>query len=415
MDVQRTDVSKRKRARRMVQVAIAATAVVGIAVSLAKLEPMSASAERATLLIDTVRQGEFVRQVRGPGVLAPREMRWVAAQAPGRVDQLLLKPGALVQPDSVIAILSNPELERLVQEAEWEEAQGSAELAALKLTLRGQVLDQKARVAEARTNSEALRVQEIAELQAAAAVSQLQLRRTQLLNQQNAILLQIEEERLANLENSTAEQLRAQNARLAQLRNIVARQKQQLASLRVTAGLKGVLQTMPVQIGQQLTAGTLIARVARPDDLVAQLKIPELQANDITPGLKAVIDTRAGLVKGTVSRVDPVVAEGSVVVDIDLADALPTGARPDLSVDGTIEIERKSNALFVGRPASGGSDSSTTVLKLDASGGRAHRVPVRFGKESVNQIAILSGLQPGDQIIVSETSQWSSYDEIHIR
>jgi HlyD family secretion protein len=417
MDVPRPEFLRKKRTRRVTLAAIGAVAIASVAFAITRFEPASASADRAALLIDNVRRGEFVRQVRGPGVLVPREIRWVTAQAAGIVERLALKPGAAVEPESVIAELSNPELKRLVQEAEWARAQGEAELAALRLQLQGQVLDQKAKVAEAHADYEGTRLQALAEAEAAAqqAVSQLQVRRTQILTEQYNVRVKVEEERLRNLVNATAAQLRAQNARLEQLTNTLESQKQQLASLQVRAGMQGVLQALPVQIGQQLPAGAPVARVARPDDLVAELKIPELQAKDLVAGLNAKIDTRAGIVAGRVTRVDPAVAEGTVRVDVDLTGRLPAGARPDLSVEGVIEIERTPGSVFVARPAFGEPESEVSVFKLDAGGSHARRVPVKFGKESVNEIQVVSGLEPGDQIIVSDISQWSHYDELHIR
>jgi HlyD family secretion protein len=417
MDVPRTDFLKKKRSRRIGLMAVGAVILVGTALALANLEPMAASAERSALLIDTVRRGEFVREVRGPGVLKPREIRWVAADAAGRVDRLLLKAGTPVEPDSIIAELTNAELARTVQEAEWAYAQGAAEVAALKLQLQGQVLEQRATVAEARAVYEGTRLQALAEAEAAAqnAVSKLQVRRTQLMEEQLGVRAQIERERLTNLESATQAQLRAQNARLEQLRNTLERYRQQLNSLKVRAGMKGVLQSVPVQVGQQLAAGAAIARVARPDELVAELKVPELQAKDLIVGLRARIDTRAGVIAGRVARVDPAVEDGTVRVDVELSDALPAGARPDLSVDGTIEIERAADGIFVARPVYGEPEAKTGVFKLDADGSRARRVVVQFGKESVNEILVVSGLAPGDQIIVSDVSQWSNYDELRLR
>jgi HlyD family secretion protein len=417
MDIPRTSFLQSQRKKRLAIGAGAALALVSVAYAITRFEPATASADSKTLLIGTVQRGEFVREVRGPGLLVPREIRWVAAQAPGRVERLVLKPGAIVEPDSVIVELANPELERVVHEAEWAVTQSEAEVAALRLQLKGEVLDQKSRVAEARAEYESTRLQAEAEAEAARinAVSQLQARRSQILADQLAVRVQVEEDRLANLADATRAQLRAQTARLEQSRNSLERQRHLLASLKVRAGMTGVLQALPVQVGQQLAAAAPIARVARPDELVAELRIPELQAKDVIAGQKARIDTRNGVVAGRVTRVDPAVENGSVRVEVDLTGALPSGARPDLSVDGIIELDRTRDAVFVARPASGESDSEASVFRLEEDGSRAERIPARFGKASVNEIHVVSGLAPGDRIIVSDISQWNAYDELRIR
>jgi HlyD family secretion protein len=416
MDVPRTDFLQARRKRRIVFGTVGGLALVGVAYALVSLEPARTVAG-SELLIDSVRQGEFVRQVRGPGVLIPKDSRWLAAQAPGRVERIVLKPGSIVNPDSLIAVLANPELERVVQEAEWAVAQGEAEVAAMKLQLQSQVLDQKSRVAEARAGFESTRLQAEAEAEAARqkALPELQARRSRIMADQLAVRLQVEEDRLGNLGDATRAQMRAQSARIEQLRNALARQKQLLDSLQVRAGMTGVVQAMPVQVGQQIAAGAQIARVAQLQYLVAELKIPEMQARDLVIGQQAHIDTRNGIIKGQVARVDPAVENGSVRVEVDLPAELPSGARPDLSVDGLIEIERRHDALYVARPASGDPESKASVFKVDADGSHAHRVAVQLGKASVNEIQVIAGLAAGDRIIVSDVSQWSASDELRIR
>jgi HlyD family secretion protein len=417
MDVPRTEYLAARRKRRVVLGTLGGFALAGVAYALVRLEPVAAAVDRAEVVIGTVQSGEFVRQVRGPGVLVPRDSRWLPAQAPGRVERILLKPGAVVQPDSVIAVLANPELERTVQEADWAVAQGRAEVAAMKLQLQGQVLDQKSRVAEARANYESTRLQAEAEADAARlqAVSQLQARRSQIMTEQLAVRLQVEDDRLANLADATRAQLRAQSARLEQLKNVLARRRQQLDSLHVRAGMAGVVQVVQVQVGQQLAAGAPVARVAQLHELVAELEIPEVQARDLIVGQTAHIDTRNGMVDGKVSRVDPAVEHGTVRVEVEFTSELPQGARPDLSVDGVIEIERRRDSLFVQRPAAGDPESRTSVFKLDADGTHARRIAVQLGKASVNEVQVLAGLAAGDRIIVSDVSQWSASDELRIR
>ncbi len=417
MDVPRTQFLEARRKRRFLFSTLGGLALAGVAYAIVRLESVAVSVERAELVIDTVRRGEFVRQVRGPGVLVPKDSRWLAAQAPGRVERIVLKPGSVVQPDSVIAVLSNPELEQMVQEAEWALAQGEAEVSVMRLQLQSQVLDQKSRVAEARANFESTRLQAEAEADAARlqAVSRLQARRSQIMANQLAVRVQVEEDRLANLADATRARLRAQSAHLEQLRNVLARERQQLDSLEVRAGMTGVVQAVSVQVGQQIAAGAQVARVAQLRELVAELKIPELQARDLIVGQEAHVDTRNGIIEGKVSRVDPAVENGAVRVEVELAGELPPGARPDLSVDGVIEIERRADSLYVARPATGEPESKVSVFKVDADGAHAHRTPVQLGKASVKEIQVVAGLAAGDHIIVSDVSRWSASDELRIR
>jgi HlyD family secretion protein len=417
VDIPRTEFLKNQRKRRVLFGAGGALALASVAFAIARLEPATVAADRDALLIGEVQRGEFVREVRGPGLLVPKEIRWITAQAPGRVERLVLKPGALVEPETVIVELANPELERIVQEAQWAVTQSEAEVAALRLQLKGQVLDQKSVLAEARATYESTRLQAEAEAEAARthAVSQLQARRSQILADQLAVRVQVEEDRLANLIEATAAQLRAQAARLEQTRNSLERQRQLLASLSVRAGMKGVLQALPAQVGQQLAAGSPIARVAQPQELVAELRVPELQAKDLMVGQTARIDTRNGIVAGRVSRVDPAVENGSVRVEVELVGTVPDGARPELSVDGVIELDRTNGVVYVPRPASGEPESKVSVFKVDTDGTRAQRVTATFGKASVNEIHVVAGREPGDPINVSDKSQWSAYDELRIR
>jgi HlyD family secretion protein len=415
MDVPRPEYSQRLRKRRIALAVGAGLVVASAAVAIVRMDPAGPAVDREALLIDTVRRGEFVHQVRGPGVLEPRDIRWIVAQAPGRVERILVRPGMPVEADTVIVELSNPEAQRVADEARWALSQGDAELAALRLQLQSQVLDQKSRAAEVRANYESARLQAEAEAAAENAVSALQARRSAILAEQLEVRVEVEEERLANLREATAAQLRAQSARIEQLRASLASRRELAESLHVRAGLAGVLQVLPVQVGQQIAAGAQIARVARPGELVAELCVPELSARDLRAGLAAKIDTRNGIVAGRVSRVDPTVENGSVRVEVTLEGALPPGARPDLSVDGLIEIERLPDVVFVGRPVYGEPDAPISVFRLDAGGSGAQRVPARLGKASANEVVVLEGLQPGDRIVLSDVSQWSRHDHLRIR
>lgn len=417
VDQIRTDNPKARRRRLRLSIAAAIALVATAAYGVSRLSLGKLHVDREQLTIDTVRRGEFIHDVRASGVLQPRDVRWIVSQSAARVLRIVLRPGAVVAPDTVIAELTNPELENQTQEAELQLAQGEAQAAALRLTLASQVLDQKARVAEVRSNQRGAQLQADAEADAARtqAVSALQAQRSRLLADQLAERVAVEQERLATLRASTAAQLRAEMARLAQLRATLARQRALLAALTVRAGMQGVLQSMPVQVGQQLTVGTQIARVAAPGDLLAELRVPELEARDLAPGLSASVDLRNGSeVEGRVLRVDPGVENGAVRVEIEFLNPLPAAARPDLSVEGRIRIARLPDTLLVNRSANGQPESAISVFKLNSRGDRALRVAVTVGKASSREWIVMRGLQAGDRIITSDTTAWSARDELHI-
>ncbi len=417
MDHVRTDNPQGKRRRLQLITAAAVAVVATAAYGVSRMSFGTLHVDREQLTIDTVRRGEFLHDVRAPGVLLPRDLRWIVSQSAALVQRIVLRPGAVVAPDSVIVELTNPELENQAQEAELQLAQGEAQAAALRMTLASQVLDQKARVAEVRSNQRGAQLQADAESDAARAqaVSALQAQRSRLLADQLAERVAVEQERLQTLRAATAAQLRAEMARLAQLRATLARQRVLLAALTVRAGMRGVLQSMPVQVGQQLAIGTQIARVAAPGDLLAELRVPELEARDLAPGLLASVDLRNGNeVEGRVLRVDPGVDKGAVRVEIEFMKPLPSVARPDLSVEGRIRIERLPATLMVNRSANGQPESTISVFKLTSRGDRALRVAVAVGKASSREWIVMRGLEAGDRIITSDTTAWSTRDELHI-
>jgi HlyD family secretion protein len=342
MDIPRPENKRRKHLRRLALGGGALALVVLVTAGLARLEPAAPTVPRASVWVDTVRAGEMLRQVRGTGTLVPREIRWIAAQTDGRVERIVARPGAVVEPDTVILELSNPDLVQQTEEARYALEAAEAEFTETELALRGQQLDQRAALAVARAEFESARLQAEAEqtLSEEGIVSTLQYRRSALLAEQLQVRLDIEADRLAQFSTSVEARLAAQRARLEQVRNIYARRLEQLASLQVKAGIGGVLQQVPVEEGQRVALGANIARVARPDELMAELRIPETQARDVVVGQRVEVDTRNGVVEGRVARIDPAVQAGTVQVDVELDGELPRGARPDLSVDGTIEIER---------------------------------------------------------------------------
>jgi HlyD family secretion protein len=355
----------------------------------------------------------MLRQVRGPGTLVPREIRWIAAQSAGRVERVLVRAGAVVEPDTILAELSNPDLMREAEEARYELEAAKAELTELELNLRSEELDQKAAVASARAAYEGARLQAEAE-RAAGVVAELTVRRSELLAEQLKTSLDIEVERLNQFGATVAAQLAARRARLAQDQNAHERVREQVEALGIRAGLGGVVQQVLIEEGEQVQLGANVARVARPDELQAELRVPETQARDVVVGQHVAVDTRNGIVDGKVIRIDPAVLEGTVQVDVELTGKLPRGARPDLSVDGTIEIERLANAVHTGRPAYGQPNSTITLFKVVEEGDYAVRVPVELGRTSVNAVEIVQGLAPGDEVILSDTSAWDDNDRIRL-
>jgi HlyD family secretion protein len=391
-------------------------ALTGVAFGIAKLEPGAPSVAREQLYLDEVKEGTLERKVRGPGVLQPREARWLSTRVDARVDRVLVRAGEAVEPDTVIVQLSNPEVERAADAAALEVAAARAEYAAARLELESQRLDRRSSLAEARATAESARLQAVAEQRAfeQGAVSELQTSRSKILAAQLGERAQIEEQRLAALDSAVGAQLEARQARLRQLERAAEERRIAADSLQVRAGLAGVVQTVPVQEGQQLAPGANVARVAKPGTLYAELRIPELDARDLAPGLAAVIDMRDRLVRGRVLRVDPAVTAGAVKVEVDFEEQLPTQARADLSVDGTIAIETLRNVRYVGRPVGAQSESNTTVFRAKPGDSVAERVPVKFGKASVNQIVVLEGLEPGDIVALADTTQWSGKDRLVI-
>jgi HlyD family secretion protein len=391
-------------------------ALSGVAFGIARLEPGAPSVAREQLYLDEVKQGTLERKVRGPGVLQPREARWLATRVDARVDRVLVRAGETVEPDTVIVQLSNPEVQRSADAAALEVAAARAEYAAARLELESQRLDRRSSLAEARATAESAKLQAEAEQRAYAtgAVSQLQYSRSRILAEQLGERARIEEQRLAALDSAVNAQLEARHARLRQLERALEERRLAADSLSVKAGISGVVQSVPVQEGQQLAPGANVARVAKPDTLYAELRIPELDARDLAPGQPASIDMRDRIVRGHVVRVDPAVTAGAVRVEIDFDETLPSQARADLSVDGTVAIETLKDVRYVGRPVGAQSESTMTVFRAKPGASVAERVPVKFGKASVNQIVVLEGLEPGDIVALADTTQWSGKDRLVI-
>jgi len=417
MDIPRPSQAKQRRRRRIL---FGAGGVLLLALAtwlISTLKPAAPSVDRSSVWIDTVKRGEFLRQVRGIGTLVPDEIRWLAARTQGRVDRIVLRPGAAVEPDSVILVLTNPDVEQAAIAADSQWKASSAELESLRVQLERGVLEAESAAATAKANFDQanLRAQVNAQLSKDGLVSPLELQLSQVNAEQASTLNQIEQKRFAFSRDSTAPQLAVKQAEVDRLRAQADLRHQEADALQVRAGMKGVLSALPVEVGQQVQPGANLARVADPKKLKAEVKISETQARDIVIGQVAHIDTRNGIVDGQVSRIDPAVQNGTVTVDVTITGELPKGARPDLSVDGVIELERLADAIHVGRPVSGQENTTVNVFKLDADGTYAVRTPIHLGKMSVNEVEVTNGLVPGDKVIVSDMSPWDEYNRVKLK
>jgi HlyD family secretion protein len=416
MDIPRPELGRRKRLKTAIYSTAAGVVVIAATVVLGRLEPAAPSVPRASVVIDSVRQGEMLRRVRGPGNLVPREIRWIAAQTAGRVDRILVRPGAAVEADTVLVEMTNTDLMQQMDEARFALEGAEAELVDTDLRLKSQLLDMRAAAGLAHAEYEGARLKTEAErtLFAEGIVSEIDFRVSELSVEQLKLKMNIEDERLEQFSETMDAQLTGARTRVSQARTVFERRRDQVDSLEVRAGADGVLQEVQVEEGQQVVLGANIARVARPDDLKAELKISETQARDVQIGQRVDVDTRNGIVEGHVTRVDPAVQNGSVQVDVEFKGNLPRGARPDLSVDGTIEIERLDDVMYMGRPVYVQADSTVGLFRLEADGEHAVRVPVQVGRTSVSEVEIVQGLAVGDQVILSDTSSFGDYERIRL-
>jgi HlyD family secretion protein len=416
MDIQRTGVARSRRIRRITYGAGALGAILLITLGLSRLEPAAPSVERSTVWVDTVQRGSMLRQVRGSGTLVPVEVRWIPALTEGRVERRVALPGTPVDTDTLILELSNPQLQQEALDAEMALRRSEAEYSNLGVQLESQLMTQQADAAriesdfiEATLTAE--RDQEMAKL---GLVSDLVFRISKARAESLATRNELEQKRLAISNKSIEAQLEAKQAEVQQRRALYGLRRSQVAALRVVAGINGVLQRVPVEVGQQVGPGTNLAQVAEPTQLKAEIRIPATQARDIQLNQPASVDTRNGIIPGHVIRIDPAVQDGTVTVDVALDGPLPPGARPDLNVDGTVELERLEEVLYVGRPAFGQEKSVVGLFKLIDGGGRAARTQVRLGRSSVNTIEVLEGLQEGDQVILSDMSAWDAHDRVRL-
>jgi HlyD family secretion protein len=416
MDIARPTNIRRRRARRAGYAVLGVSAIALLTLGLSRLKPAAPSVERATVWIDTVKRGPMLRQVRGLGTLVPEDIRWIPATTMGRVERIVLRPGVVVQPGTIMLELSNPSLEQEFEEATLKLKASEAALASLRVQLANEALAQEATTAgiEADYQKAALQNKVNQQLAEKALISTMIVQQSTLDAQQLSARLVIAKKQLDSVADATQSRMAVQQSEVDQARAMVQLKRRQVDELHVRAGVGGVLQVVPVDVGQQVAPGTNLARVADPSHLKAELKIAETQAKDVQIGQAASIDTRNGLVEGIVSRIDPSVQNGTVTVDVSLNGALPRGARPDLSVDGTIELERLADVLFVGRPAFGQEQSAVGLFKLQPTG-EATRVQVTLGRSSVNTVEVVSGLNVGDQVVLSDMSTWDAFDRVRLQ
>lgn len=416
MDIPRQGAARRRLIRRITYGSVVAAAIPLITVGLSRLKPAAPTVERSTVWTDAVKRGPMTREVRGLGTLVPEEILWIPAITDGRVERILVRPGAAVKPDTVLLVLSNPELELAALEAEYQVKAAEAKYQDLKVQLESQRLTQQAEVARIQSeyHQAKLKADRDEALAKEGLVPDLDLKISVATADELSNRHRIEQKRLAIQSDSVEAQLAVQRAEVDKLRALAQLKRDQVEDLRVRSGAVGVLQELPVEVGQQVAAGTILAKVAQPERLKAELKIPETQAKDVQLGQKVAVDTRNGVIPGRVSRIDPAVREGTVTVDVRLQGELPQGARPDLSVDGTIELEHLADIVYVGRPAFGQPNSTVGLFKLEPDGKGANRVQVKLGRTSVNTIEILEGLRPGDHVILSDMSAWDAHDRIRL-
>ena len=419
MDIQRpASVAQAKKRRQYLFGVVALLVIVGVSVVLARLRPAAPTVERATVWVDTVKRGPMVRQVRGLGTLVPVDeaRRWVPASTRGRVEKIVLRPGVQVTPDTIVLELSDPQVQQAMTDAEQLLKSSEADYNSLKARLDSDKLNQRAAfaVVEAEYKNAQTEKEMNEGLSKDGLVSNLVLKQSVTRFESAATRFKIEGERLKVNEASAAAQLLSSQATIDQRRSTYNLRRSEVELLRVRAGMTGVLEQVPVEVGQQVQPGTNLVRVADPTRLKAELRIAETQARDLTIGQIASVDTRNGFIPGKVIRIDPAAQNGTVTVDVALEGELPRGARPDLSVDGTIELERLDNVLFVGRPAFGQEQSTVGLFKLDETG-EASRTQVQLGRSSVNTIEVLGGLKEGDQVVLSDMSAWDQFERIRLR
>ncbi|HEV2722032.1 MAG TPA: HlyD family efflux transporter periplasmic adaptor subunit [Thermoanaerobaculia bacterium] len=414
MDIERPDLARERRKKQLLYGGIGAVAIALAAVAIAALKPALPSVERGNAWIDQVKRGTLVRQVRGSGTLVPVEVNWIAAATDARVERIVVQPGSVVTPDTVVLELTDPAQVQRDLDARFQLIAAEADYASLKNRLESDQLDQQAAAATLKAEAEQARLRADAddEMARQGVLGELARRLSSKAAEELAGRHKVQQERLVINSKAIETQLAAQKAKVDALRTQYALQQNRTSALHVRAGIGGVLQQVSVEVGQRVAPGTSLAKVVQPGSLKAVVKIPETQARDVQLGQPALIDTHNGAVAGHVLRIDPAAQNGTVTVDIAPDQALPKGARPDLGIDATIELQRLANVLYVSKPVRAEEDAKGTVFRVD--GATAQRVNVKFGRSSVTSIEIVEGLREGDHIIVSDTSSWDRHERIRL-
>jgi HlyD family secretion protein len=416
MDIAREGIVETKRRRRILLSALGGTAMILATVGLSRLKPAAPSVERGTVWIDTVKRGSMLREVKGTGTLVPQEIRWIPAVTDGRVERIVTEPGTRVEPDTILLELSNPELELQALDAESQHRESKAKYDELRVRLESEQLQKLATAAQIQGDYEQAKLdaEMSAQLAREGLTSNMALKKAQFLEKKLAGQHEIEQKKQAIAGDAVKAQLAVMASQVERQKALAAQMRSHVEALKVRAGIGGVLQRIEVEVGQRVGPGVNLARVAQPERLKAVIHVPETQAKDVQIGHKASVDTRNGIVAAHVVRVDPAVKEGTVTVDLAMDGALPNGARPDLTVDGTIEIERLENVLYVGRPAAAQAESTVGLFRLQPGSREATRAKVRLGRASVSTVEVVEGLAEGDQVIVSDTSEWDAHDRVRI-
>ena len=420
MDVARPDLARKKKRRRILVTSLAVLALAALTAGLSRLKPAAPTVERSSVWTDTVKRGQMLRQVRGNGTLVPEQIQFVQSETDGRVERIFVKPGAEVTADTVLLELSNPELKQAAFDAKYQLVAGEAQLTKLRVQLESDRLTQKATVATLKSDAEQAKLVAEADenLAKQGLVPVLTARQSRAKADDLRDRVDIEGERLTIARESAQAQVAAAEADLAKSRALLALKNRLLGALQVRAGIDGVLQQVgdlqPLQSGQRISPSATLAKIVQPTKLKAEIKIAETQARDVLIGQVASIDTRNGLIPGHVVRVDPSVVNGTVTVDVKLDGPLPRGARPDLSVDGTVELERLDDVLYVGRPVQGQPDATIGLFKLIEGGRGALRVTVKLGRTSVSTVEVVQGLEVGDQVILSDMSTWDGHERVKL-
>jgi HlyD family secretion protein len=413
------DIPKKPKTRRKpwLLAGLGVLVLIGVTVGLSRLRAAAPSVERGTVWLDTVKRGPMIRQVKGAGTLVPEHIRWLTADTAGRVERIHVRPGTPVEPGTMLLELSNPDVQLQALEAERQLASAEAELIALRTNLETQRISQAATIATLQTeatNAES-QAQATVALMDRSFVPKLELQQVKGRADEMTTRLSLERQRLSVLQSSTREQLAAQQGQIERLKAVARFRRNQVESMQVKAGESGVLSELPLELGQWVTPGTVLAKVVKPERLKAELRIAETQARDIQVGQRAEVDTRNGVVEGTVARIAPAASQGTVRVEVMLTGELPRGARPDLTVEGTVELERLGEVLSMGRPAGAQPNATVSLFKLVPGSDEAVRVPVQLGRGSVNSIEVVQGLAEGDQVVLSDMTAWDAVDRVRLR